>query len=96
MEPKFNLNRPKLSDEEINKHKNFDQLVKQFKQQSIDKAKHDKSWWKSKKVRYTAIIAGTLVICTISYLDLFKNNYQILETVFFYLILFRLFLFQKH
>lgn len=74
MEPKFNLNRPKLSDEEINKHKNFDQLVKQFKQQSIDKAKYDKSWWKSKKVRYTAIITGTLVICTISYLDLFKNN----------------------
>lgn len=74
MEPKFNINRPKISDEEIKKHQNFEQLVKQFKQQSLNKARHDKSWWKSKKVRYSAVIAGITVICTISYLALFKNE----------------------
>jgi len=74
MEPKFNINRPKISDEEIKKHQNFEQLVKQFKQQSLNKARHDKSWWKSKKVRYSAVIAGITVICTISYLALFKHE----------------------
>lgn len=74
MEPKFNIDRPKISDEEIKKHQNFEQLVKQFKQQSLNKARHDKSWWKSKKVRYSAVIAGITVICTISYLTLFKNE----------------------
>ncbi|MEO6304635.1 MAG: hypothetical protein ABIP51_15855 [Bacteroidia bacterium] len=74
MEPKFNINRPKISDEEIKKHQDFEQLVKQFKQQSLNKARHDKSWWKSKKVRYSAVIAGITVICTISYLALFKNE----------------------
>ena len=34
MEPKFNINRPKVSDEEIKKHQDFDKLVKQFKEQS--------------------------------------------------------------
>lgn len=74
MEPKFNIDRPKISDEEIKKHQNFEQLVKQFKQQSLNNARHDKSWWKSKKVRYSAVIAGITVICTISYLALFKNE----------------------
>ncbi len=74
MEPKFNIDRPKISDEEIKKHENFEQLIKQFKQQSLNKAKHDKSWWKSKKVRYSAVIAGITVICTVSYLALFKNE----------------------
>ncbi len=74
MQPKFNINRQKISDDEINKHKNFEQLVKQFKQQSIQKAKHDKSWWKSKKVRYSAVIAGVTVICTISYFALFNKS----------------------
>lgn len=74
MEPKFNINRPKISDDEIKKHQDFEQLVKQFKQQSLNKAKHDKSWWKSKKVRYSSVIAGITVICTISYLTLFKNE----------------------
>lgn len=74
MEPKFNINRPKISDDEIKKHQNFEQLVKQFKQQSLNKAKHDKSWWKSKKVRYSAVLAGITVICTISYLTLFNNE----------------------
>jgi hypothetical protein len=86
MQPKFNINRPKISDEEINKNKNFEQLVKQFKQQSIQKAKHDKSWWKSKKVRYSAVIAGVTVICTITYFQLFnksttqKSNEKIITT----------------
>ncbi|MBK9283309.1 MAG: hypothetical protein IPM51_03225 [Sphingobacteriaceae bacterium] len=74
MEPKFNIDRPKVSDEEINKHKNFEKLVNQFKEQSINKAKHDKSWWKSKKVRYSAVIAGATVICTVTYLSLFHNQ----------------------
>ncbi len=74
MQPKFNINRPPISDDEINKHKNFEQLVKQFKQQSIQKAKHDKSWWKSKKVRYSAVIVGITVICTISYFALFNTS----------------------
>lgn len=74
MEPKFNIDRPKVSDEEINKHKDFEKLVKQFKDQSIDKAKHDKSWWKSKKVRYATVIAGATVVCTVTYLALFNNS----------------------
>ena len=74
MEPKFNIDRPKVSDEEINKHKDFEKLVKQFKDQSIDKAKHDKSWWKSKKVRYATVIAGATVVCTVTYLSLFNNS----------------------
>jgi hypothetical protein len=74
MTPKFNIDRPKISDEEINKHKDFDKLVRQFKQQSIQKAKLDKSWWKSKKVRYSAVIAGVTVVCTISYFALFNNS----------------------
>ena len=74
MQPKFNINRPKISDDEIHKHKNFEELVKQFKQKSIQKAKHDKSWWKSKKVRYSAVIAGITVICTISYFALFNKS----------------------
>lgn len=74
MTPNFNIDRPKVSDEEIQKHKNFDQLVKEFKRQSIQKAKLDKSWWKDKKVRYTSVIAGTAVICTITYFALFNSS----------------------
>jgi hypothetical protein len=74
MEPKFNIDRPKVSDEEINKQKDFDKLVKQFKEQSLKKAREDKSWWKSKKVRYSSVIAGVTVICTISYFALFNNQ----------------------
>jgi len=74
MEPGFNIDRPRISDEEIDKHKDFNQLVKQFKQQSLQKARLDKSWWKSKKVRYSTIIAGITVICTISYFAIFKNE----------------------
>ncbi len=80
MLPKFNINRPKISDEEIEKHKDFDQLVKNFKQQSLQKAKQDKRWWKDKKVRYSTAIAGITVICTISYFALFKNNSHLNKT----------------
>jgi hypothetical protein len=74
MEPKFNIDRQRISDEEISKHKDFERLVKQFKEQSLQKAKHDKSWWKSKKVRYRTVIAGATVVCTVTYLALFNNQ----------------------
>ncbi len=77
MEPKFNLNRPKISDEEINKHKDFDNLVKQFKQQSIQKAKSDSSFLKNKKATYATVIAGIAVVCTVTYFTVFnKQNKQ--------------------
>lgn len=74
MQPKFNIDRPKVSDDEINKHKDFDKLVKQFKEQSINKAKSDKSWWKNNYIRYAAVIAGVTVICTVTYTSLFKKQ----------------------
>jgi hypothetical protein len=70
----FNLNRPPLGDDEINKRKDFDQLVKSFKEQSLKQAQGDESWWKNKKIRYTTVIAGATVVCTITYLSLFQNN----------------------
>ncbi|MFO0355737.1 MAG: OmpH family outer membrane protein [Sphingobacteriaceae bacterium] len=74
MQPKFNIDRPKVSDDEINKHKDFDKLVKQFKEQSINKAKSDKSWWKNNYIKYAAVIAGVTVICTVTYTSLFKKQ----------------------
>jgi hypothetical protein len=77
MEPKFTLNRPKVSDDEINSKKDFDSLVKQFKEQSIEKARKDLRVSKKKQLTYAAVIAGVTVICTVSYLTLFnkqKNN----------------------
>jgi len=74
MEPKFNLNRPKVSDDEINKHKDFDKLVKQFKQQSIQKAKSDSNFLKNKKATYATVIAGLAVICTVNYFTVFKKT----------------------
>lgn len=74
MEPKFNLDRPKISDEEINSKKDFGELVKQFKQQSIEKAKSDSNFIKNKKATYSAIIAGVTVICTVSYFTVFKKQ----------------------
>lgn len=38
MSPKFNINRQKISDDEINKHKDFNRLVDQFKKQSLKKS----------------------------------------------------------
>lgn len=74
MSIKFNINRPKISDEEINNHKDFNQLVEQFKQHSIKKANADKSWWKNKNIRYSTIILGITVICSISYLSVINNQ----------------------
>ncbi len=77
MEPKFNLNRPKISDEEINEHKDFDKLVKQFKRQSIEKAKSDGNFLKNKKATYATVIAGLAVVCTVTYFTVFnKQNKQ--------------------
>lgn len=73
MQPKFNIDRPKVSDDEINKHKDFDNLVKQFKEQSIQKARSDKSWYKNNYIRYAAVIAGVTVICTVTYKTLFNK-----------------------
>ncbi len=74
MGPNFNINRPKISDEEINKHKDFEKLVRQFKERSLKQAQGDESWWKNKKVRYSTVIAGVTVVCTITYLSLFNHN----------------------
>lgn len=74
MEPKFNLDRPKVSDDEINKHKDFNNLVKQFKEQSIQKARSDVNFLKNKKATYATVIAGLAVICTVTYFTVFKNN----------------------
>lgn len=76
MEPKFNLDRPKVSDDEINKHKDFNNLVKQFKEQSIQKARSDVDFLKNKKATYATVIAGIAVICTVTYFTVFKNQTQ--------------------
>jgi hypothetical protein len=70
----FNINRPKISDDEIKQNQNFEQLVERFKQQSLKKARGDESWWRDKKIRYTTVIAGITVVCTITYLSLFSNQ----------------------
>lgn len=74
MEPKFNLDRPKITDEEINSNKDFGELVKKLKQQSIEKAKSDRNFLKNKKATYSAIIAGVTVICTVTYFTVFKKQ----------------------
>lgn len=74
MEPKFNLDRPKITDEEINSNKDFGELVRKFKQQSIEKAKSDKNFLKNKKATYSAIIAGVTVICTVTYFTVFQKQ----------------------
>lgn len=74
MEPKFNLDRPKISDEEINSKKDFGELVNKFKKQSIEKARSDVSFFKNKKATYSAVIAGVTVICTVTYFAVFKKQ----------------------
>lgn len=66
MEPNFNINRPKVSDEEIESRKNFDELVNKFKQQSIEKAKKDNRWPRLRKITYGTVIAGVAVVCTVT------------------------------
>lgn len=80
MSPKFNIDRPKVSDEEIKQHQNFTELVERFKQQSLKQARGDESWWQNKKVRYSTVIAGITVVCTISYFSLFNNQHQNTKT----------------
>lgn len=74
MEPNFNLNRPPITDDEVNAKKNFDELLKQFKKQSIQKARSDVHFLKNKKVTYSAIIAGAAVVCTVTYFSVFKKQ----------------------
>ena len=74
MSIKFNIDRPKISDQEINKNKNFNELVEQFKQHSLKKANADKSWWKNKIIRYSTLILGITVICSVSYLSIINNQ----------------------
>lgn len=78
MSLKFNINRPKIGDDEIKKQQNFKELVEKFKQQSLKQAQGDESWWKNKKVRYSTVIAGITVVCTVTYFSLFnkKQNQQ--------------------
>lgn len=70
----FNIDRPKVSEEEIKKNQNFEQLVQKFKEQSVKQAKGDESWWKNKVVRYSTVIAGVTVVCTITYNSLFNKQ----------------------
>lgn len=74
MSPKFNIDRPKISDEEIKQHQNFAELVERFKQQSLKKARGDESWWQKKSIRYATVIAGVTVVCTITYSALFSKQ----------------------
>ncbi|HQQ94823.1 MAG TPA: hypothetical protein PLQ93_09725 [Bacteroidia bacterium] len=76
MSLKFNLNRPPLKDEEINKQKDFDRLLKTFREQSLKKAQSDETWRKNKYIRYTAIIGGVTAICTITLLSLQQTKKQ--------------------
>lgn len=73
---KFNIDRPKVSDEEIAKNQDFQKLVQRFKEQSIKKARGDESWWKNKSVRYSTVIAGITVVCVITYSALFNSQQQ--------------------
>ncbi len=74
MSLKFNIDRPKVSDEEISKHKDFQKLVEKFKQQSLKKAQGDETWWKHRKIRYSTVIAGITVVCTVTYFSLFNKS----------------------
>lgn len=74
MEPNLNLNRPPVSDEEINSKKDFGELINKFKKQSIEKARSDVSFLKNKKATYSAIIAGVAVVCTVTYFSVFKKE----------------------
>ena len=74
MGTKFNVNRKPVPDEEINSHKDFGELIKSFKKQSIKKARNDTNFLKNKKITYSAIIAGVTVLCTVTYFSVFKNK----------------------
>lgn len=74
MEPKININRQKLGDDEIESKKDFDALVKKFKEESIRDARARKTFPKMRKLVYTTVIAGFLVVCTVTISELTKNK----------------------
>src|ERR1043166_3672254 len=76
MNTRFNLNRPKPADDEIEKAKDFDALVSRFKKESIQKAKADRSWRSGRKVVYTAVILGVAVVCTVTLLSISREQNQ--------------------
>ncbi len=80
MEPKFILNREKISDADIEKNKNFDELLTKFKNQSIQKARNDRSWWRKKSIRYSAAILGAVVVCTVTLSQLYQSNSNLKKT----------------
>ncbi|HEY1038630.1 MAG TPA: hypothetical protein VGF30_04455 [Bacteroidia bacterium] len=74
METNFKIDREKISDGEIESRKDFDALVKKFKEQSMRDAKARKRWPKIRKLVYTTVIAGFLVVCTVSINELTKDK----------------------
>ena len=76
MERNINLNRPKVSDEEIESRKDFNDLVAKFKKESLQKGKKDLRLSRLKKLAYSTVIAGVTVVCTVTYLNYNseKNN----------------------
>lgn len=74
MEPIINIDRPKVSDAEIEKNKDFNALLDKFKQESIEKAKKDFRLKRLRKIAYSASIAGVAVICTVSYFQIKNQN----------------------
>jgi hypothetical protein len=75
MKTKFTVDRPKVSDEELEKKKNFDDLVKKFKDQSLADAKtKQRSGINLKKLMYSTIILGVTVICSISINEFVSNK----------------------
>ena len=81
MKTKFTFDRPKVSDEEIEKRKNFDELVKKFKEQSLKDAKAKYKFGISpKKLMYSGIILGITVICWISISQL-QNKKESKQTI---------------
>ncbi len=82
MKTKFTVDRPKVSDEEIEKRKNFDDLVKKFKDQSLADAKaKQRSGINLKKLMYSTIILGVTVVCyvTLNQILTTKNDQKKIE-----------------
>ncbi|MBC7861984.1 MAG: hypothetical protein IAF38_03365 [Bacteroidia bacterium] len=69
MEPKININRPKVDDAEIESRKNFQDLVNRFKNESLQKARRDLRLRRLKKLVYSTVIAGATVFCTVTYIN---------------------------
>ena len=75
MERKININREIPGDEEIQKKKDFSKLVDEFKKNSIREAKDShKNSPSTKKWVYSSLIAGVLVVCTITLSQLYQSE----------------------